>query len=54
MKAGRELREVIIKENRKMGTVVGLSGMNDEEIDSVLDTNGDYLEGDLDMSGKPV
>lgn len=37
-----------------MRTTMGLSSLSDEKIDSILDRNGDYLEGDLDMSGKSV
>lgn len=37
-----------------MRIIVGVSSISDEEIDSILDRNGDYLEGDLDMSGKSV
>ena len=37
-----------------MRTFVGLSSLSDEKIDSILDRDGDYLEGYLDMSGKSV
>lgn len=37
-----------------MRKFIGVSCFSDEEIDSILDRNGDYLEGDLYMNGKLV
>lgn len=37
-----------------MRTIVGLSRLSDEKIDSILDRERDYLDRNQDLSGKSV